>query len=509
MAGTSFLVFGDQLSSEVPLLESLEGPDHRVVLIEPGHLTDSSRHPLRRAFYRLAMRAFADELRARGVEVDLRGAPTFSEGLRRHREHFRPERVVASRPRGRRAENWCRESGVELLEDPFMLTDYQWFDRWVDRSSRRTLESFYRLQRQRTGYLMDGDQPCGGRWNYDQENRHPLPKGGGEWPDPWSHPLDDVEIRVVAEVDLDHLTPVLSYWPRTRAHALDQLRDALERIIPSFGPFEDAASRSNWHLAHSRLSVALNTGLLHPREVLDGVESYFRAGEIPLASAEGFVRQVLGWREWVAAWHRHRSAEYRASNALGARRPLPQAWENLESHPMACLDAVLSHVREYGWAHHIERLMVLTNAATLAGYDPVAVNDWMARTFLDGAEWVMEANVIGMGLFADGGRTATKPYVSGGNYLDTMTDFCGSCRFSPRERTGESACPLTTLYWQFFVDHDEALARVNRVAPIRRSAATRPDRLEIAERASRARQWVDGVIEDPVDGRGGLGNVAE
>ncbi len=505
MPRATLFVFGDQLSAEVATFARDRSANLRVLMIDAHHLRQASRHPLRRALYGLAMRAYADDLREAQVEVDFRSASSFSEGLREHVEEFLPERVLVHQPRGRRAERWCRDSGLEILPDPFFLTDPDWFSDIVARYPRVTLETFYRHQRRRLNFLMEGNEPSGGRWNFDQESRQPLPRDGGAWPEPWRQPLDDDERRWLAEEGLGHLAPALEYWPRTREHALRQLDDALERIVPFFGPYEDAASSSNWHLAHSRLSVALNLGLLHPREVAEGVEAHYRAGRLPLASAEGFMRQVIGWREWVAAWHRRRPASYRRSNALGATRALPASWRQLDEHPMACLNAVFAHVREFGWAHHIERLMVLTNAATLAGYDPASVNDWMAHSFLDGAEWVMEANVIGMGLFADGGATATKPYVAGGNYLSTMTDFCRGCAYSPKERTGSRACPLTTLYWQFFVDQAEVLASVHRVAPVRRAALARNDLPEIAARAPEARRLVAG---ETTDGLSSISNVA-
>jgi deoxyribodipyrimidine photolyase-related protein len=497
---TTLFVFGDQLSL-AGVLDVVSPDSGRVLLVETEHLNNSNRHLLRRALYRVAMRSFATELIEHGIEVDYRQAPHFDGGLEEHRRIHQPDRVVVLRPRGRRADLWCRRGGLEIVSDPFWLTDAEWFAGLVRGAKGLTFETFYRHQRRRLGYLMDDGAPCGGRWNYDEENRRPLPRDGGNWPAPWSAPLDEGELKILDEAGWAEQASALHYWPRTRAQALDQLADALERIVPHFGPFEDAASSSNWHLAHSRLSVALNLGLLHPREVADALETHYRAGRIPLASAEGFLRQVIGWREWVAAWHRERPASYRHSNALGATRPLPSGWWELADHPMNCLRAVFSHVREFGWAHHIERLMVLANAATLAGYDPLEVHDWMARAFLDGAEWVMEANVIGMGTFADGGVTATKPYVSGGNYLSRMTDFCRGCDFSPRERTGDKACPLTTLYWQFYVDQADQLARVHRVAPILRAAATREDSVEIARRAPEARRIIDGHSTPPSERR--------
>jgi deoxyribodipyrimidine photolyase-related protein len=458
-------------------------------MIEVEALKRKNRHRTRTALYLSAMRHFAREAGARGIDIDYRQASSFEEGLAAHGEQFAPSQVVMHRPHGRRAQDLFTKLGVEQLPNPFFLTDVS------DFASRRyaTMEAFYRQQRQRLNVLMNDGQPEGGQWNFDAENRQPLPRDGANWPDPWQHPLDLEEESILRELEYLPGGAALEYWPRTRSQALDQLHDAVERIIPLFGPYEDAASSENWHLAHTRLSVALNLGLLHPREVVAAIEYAYRDGQIPLASAEGVIRQIIGWREWVFALHQSRDCEYESLNYLSAREPVPEAWQQMATHPMNCLSSVLSHVREFGWTHHIERLMVLANAATLLGISPRGLSEWMTDVFVDGAQWVMEANVIGMGTFADGGQTATKPYVAGGNYIKKMTNFCRSCVFTPTERTGERACPLTTLYWDFFDTHGTALASHHRVAPQVRAAAQRVDINDIRLRAPRAREIVRGT----------------
>jgi deoxyribodipyrimidine photolyase-related protein len=481
---TTFLVLGDQLSTEVTPWATLPR-DTLILLIESRGLIDQPRHLTRVSLYLAAMRAFADEVRALGFTVDYRRAASFSEGLTAHRAEFAPDEIFMNAPRGRHARSLFARLGVTQYPDVFFLTDEAEMRRRRKRPA--TLETFQREQRRRLHVMMDGDEPVAGQWNFDQENRSPLPRDGGSWPAPWSHPLTPAEQALVEELRPSHPgDDALAYWPRTRAQALHQLEDAVTRILPGFGPYEDAASFDNWHLAHSRLSAALNLGLLHPREVVEAVERAFRAGLIPVASAEGFVRQVTGWREWVWILHHLRDEAYAASNVLGATTPLPPSWASYGPHEMRCLDGVLSHLRHYGWNHHIERLMVLANATTVAGIDPQAVMRWMLGAYVDGAEWVMEANVIGMGTFADGGDTATKPYVAGGNYLSKMTNYCKGCSFAPTERTGQRACPLTTLYWDFFLRHQDELASVNRVAPQRRAAMARPDRVAIRAHAPAA-----------------------
>jgi len=491
--GESFFVLGDQLSTDVSPWPTL-ARDTVIVMIETRELVEARRHLTRTALYVSAMRAFAEHVRSLGFVVDYRSAPTFAAGLAEHRATFAPSVIRMNHPRGRRAAALATRLGVELLDDPFYLTSVAEFRAMVEGSRVTTMEQFYRQQRRRLGLLVEGDEPLGGRWNYDEENRRPLPKDGGTWPAPWTRPLSEDEERVVASLRSTHPgQDALTFWPRTRADALDQLTDAIERIVPHFGPYEDAASSQHWHLAHTRLSVALNLGLLHPREVVDAIMGAFAQGLVPLASAEGLVRQIIGWREWVWAWHQLRTDAYRLHNALNATRPLSEVWRTFAPHEMNCLNVVLGHLHDYGWTHHIERLMVLTNAATLAGIDPLALNDWMAENFVDGAQWVMEANVIGMGTYADGGLTSTKPYVAGGNYIKKMTNFCRDCHFVPTERTGDRACPLTNAYWNFLLDDQPVLANNYRIAPQRRAAQQRVDRVEIRRGAERSRSRITGT----------------
>ena len=316
----TFFVLGDQLATDVEPWPSL-AKDVIILMIESDQLINQPRHLTRVSLYLSAMRRFAEQVRAMGFRVDYRRARTFSGGIAQHCEECNPESIVMNLPRGRHAQKLFASLGIELLSDKFFLTDI------VEMKSRSkrpaTLEFFQREQRRRLNVLMEGDQPAGGQWNFDASNREPLPKNGGTWPAPWEAALSDEEQKLVNELRVNHPgEDALRYWPRSRAQAVDQLRDALERIIPTFGPHEDAASYDNWHLSHSRLSAALNMGLLHPREVIMAVEAAFDRNEIPLASAEGFIRQVLGWREWVWVLHQLRDDDYETSNFLGATAQL-------------------------------------------------------------------------------------------------------------------------------------------------------------------------------------------
>jgi deoxyribodipyrimidine photolyase-related protein len=255
----------------------------------------------------------------------------------------------------------------------------------------------------------------------------------------------------------------VGWWATSRRSALARLRHFVDEVLVGFGPHEDAMMTSNWHLAHSLLSPYLNLGLLLPAEVCDRVEAAYRDGRVPINSAEGFMRQIIGWREfvWGIYWL---WPEQQDANHLGHARELPPAWTGAASTDMRCVQVALDGLEERAWIHHIQRLMVLSNFANLYGVHPAAVRHWMRERYIDGADWVMGPNVMGMGLWADGGRMATKPYVSGGAYINRMSDYCGGCRFDPKQRVGGDACPFTTLYWDFLARHRDVLGDNHRLA---------------------------------------------
>ena len=276
------------------------------------------------------------------------------------------------------------------------------------------------------------------------------------------------------------------WWPTLRAQARAQLDHVITHVLPGFGPYEDAMSARNWHLGHTLLSAPLNLGLLLPGEVLDRVDAAYRAGGVPLASAEGLVRQILGWREYVWGVYWWRGAEYARRNDLDAGAPLAPVYTEGVTE-MHCVASVLRDVDDHGWTHHIPRLMVLGNLALLAGLSPQALTAWMHERFVDGADWVMVPNVVGMALHADGGEMATKPYAAGGAYIDRMSDFCTGCRYDRTMRVGNDACPFTTLYWDFLQRHRERLLRNPRVARQVRAFDRLADAARIPERASEMR----------------------
>jgi deoxyribodipyrimidine photolyase-related protein len=365
-----------------------------------------------------------------------------------------------------------RLPGVEMLPPRGFVTEPGDFVGWARGREHLRLEDFYRYARRRHDILMDGTEPAGGRWNFDADNREPPPKVLDVAAPP---PIveDEIDERVRADLDrweredgirfLGNDGPRL--FPATRSEALARLRHFVEHRLPAFGPYEDAMLAGNPFMAHSMLSSSINLGLLDPLEVIERAVDAYRSKAVDLRSVEGFVRQILGWRDFI--WHLYWYFEpgYRRSDELGARGRMPKWFAELDAGAVEarCLSDVLAGVRDRGWVHHIPRLMVLGNYAMQRGWRPGAVADWFHRAFVDGYEWVMTANVIGMSQFADGGRMSTKPYAAGGAYIHRMSDYCGGCRYRPTVRVGDDACPYTAGYWSFLARHEPDLAGNHRM----------------------------------------------
>jgi deoxyribodipyrimidine photolyase-related protein len=462
------VILGDQLNRGIASLEGQSPGTCRILMVRSETLVRSRPWHRQRAHLILtAMRRFAGELRAEGFEVDERHASTFAEALAGHRADFGTPDLVAMEPMNRNGSRVLADSGVRFVRSNQWLCHPSDFSEWASgRPGRLRMEDFYRWQRTRLGVLLEADgSPSGGVWNLDRENREPPPRDGRPWPEVRRFELDELDREVLASLPpgLPGAEPA-GWWPTSREQALVRLDEFIESGLSVFGPHEDAMLGTSgddedgfrWKLAHSVLSSSLNLGLLHPAEAVEAAEAAYRQGRAPLASAEGFIRQVMGWREYVSGIYWHLGPDYASMNALGAERPLPPVFTDGDT-AMACVADVLAKVERLGWAHHIERLMVLGNLALLTGVSPRELNDWMRERFVDGAEWVMLPNVLGMVLHADGGIMATKPYAAGGAYINRMSDHCSGCRFDPKRRTGEDACPFTTLYWDFLDRHRERL----------------------------------------------------
>jgi deoxyribodipyrimidine photolyase-related protein len=466
-------VLGDQLHHDLAHLRDTAPGDVRVLMVlSRAKLRSRPWHRQRAHLVVTAMRRFAAELRDRGYAVDWREADSMRAGLHAHVDDHAPTGVRAMEPMNRTGRQVLLDLDVELVRNDQFLCHHEDFAAWAADHERADgsvrMEDFYRWQRRRLDVLMDGDEPVGGRWNFDHDNREPPPSDGGTWPDAPTSQLDDLDREVMEQLEsMDGVRlfgqPPDGTWATSRRRALARLNAFLDDRLEGFGPYEDAVVSHHWHLHHSMLSPYLNLGLLHPREVVDRVEAAHREAGAPIASVEGFVRQLIGWREYVSGLYWRHMPEYRDDNHLGNDRALPPVFTGDGDTDMVCVRRTLEWVDAHAWTHHIPRLMVIANLATLAGVRPAELVDWMWRAYVDGAEWVMVPNVVGMGMYADGGRMSTKPYVSGGNYLSRMTDFCDDCRFVVSRRTGADACPFTTLYWDFLDRHADVLRGNHRL----------------------------------------------
>ena len=431
------------------------------------------------------MRRFADELRSEGFSVDYRIAPSMREGVRQHIAEMQPSAVVATEPNSYAARELVKSLGIQTEPSDQFLCHPDEYSQFMGERRTIKMEDFYRWQRRRLNVLMDGDQPCDGQWNFDAENRLPPPKTGHDrWPTPKTYELDALDQQVISDVgDNSWGDAPTGVWATTRDDALQRMNYFVENVLPVFGEHEDAMLSSNWHLAHSLLSPYLNNGLLLPMEVIRAAESAYRNGHVPINSAEGFIRQILGWREYIWNCYWRWMPDYAGMNELQAERDLPRMFLDPEATQMSCMKSVVHNVQQRSYAHHIERLMVLGNFSLIAGINPQQLTNWMWENFIDAAEWVMVPNVIGMSQFADGGMLATKPYASGGAYIDRMSNHCKGCVYDRKKRVGEDACPFTNLYWDFFLRHQDRFVKNPRVARQVRAAQQLGDKVELQETA--------------------------
>ena len=463
---TTRWLFADQLGPHFIDVAS----DQQVLLIES---TGALR---RRRYHRAKAHLILSALRHRAAELGGRATLIRTDGYAQGVAQF-GGRLTVCDPTTRAARALVRRlPDVEVLPSRGFLVDEGDFATWVQGRRRLVMEDFYRHTRESTGILMAGEEPVGGRWNFDHDNRQPPPRDRETLglPHPWHPAEDDIDAEVREYLDALERSGQVSFIGRdgprlfavTRDEALTALDDFIRHRLEGFGPHEDAVMSGDWVMAHSLLSVPLNLGLLHPTEVVDAAVAALENGAAPLSSVEGFVRQVIGWREWMWHLYWHLGEDYADRNHLHAQTPIPAWFADCDADAVTarCLSHSLAEVRDRGWTHHIVRLMILSNWALQRGYRPREVLDWFHASFVDGFEWVMAANVIGMGLHADGGVVATKPYAGGGAYISRMTNLCRGCAYRPTERTGPRACPFTAGYWWFLERSAEDLRTNHRMA---------------------------------------------
>ena len=491
-------VLGDQLNRNISSLAD-RGPDNcRVLFVESTAKIASKRWHVQRVHLVVsAMRHFAEELRAEGFEVDYRHSPSLGAGLREHVDEFDVDSVIAMEPMSSDGRAMLERHGVALTVNNQFTCHYDDFAEWASDRKSFKMEDFYRWQRQRLDIMMVDGKPAGGAWNFDKDNRERPPKDGRSWPEITQFGLDEIDEQVLADLGAADVEMWGEHpdgrWPVTREQAVTRLDEFIQTGLSPFGPHEDAMLAEEWKLAHSVLSSSMNLGLLHPLEIAERAADALHIehggdGDAPINSVEGFVRQVIGWREYVWGVYWLWMPEYRGLNELGADKAVPPAFTGEAPTKMACVSGTIRHIEEAGYAHHIERLMVLGNLALTSGVDPQAMTDWMWASFVDGAEWVMLPNVLGMALHADGGMMATKPYASGGAYINKMSNYCSGCAFDPKKRTGENACPYTTLYWDFLARNEDAFKGNHRMGQQLAGMRRLKDLDEVRERAVEVRE---------------------
>jgi deoxyribodipyrimidine photolyase-related protein len=448
--------------------------------------TGRNWHGQRLHFLISSARHFAAHLEKLGYTVRYEKAATTVSGLENVKKVFPQLPIFCAEPSSFRQFNALKEYGVEFVPNDFFLTPRPLFAQWADGQKSYLMENFYRLQRTRLDVLMEKGKPAGGAWNFDKENRLPPPKNY-TWPPYLEHTRDQIDQEVASEIGY---TPDLT-WATTRKGALAQLKNFIDNHFAEFGPYEDAMAIDNWALHHSLLSPYLNNGLLHAQEVIDAAVAAFKTGSIPIASAEGFVRQIIGWREYVNGMYWYLGPEYRENNQLGANRSLLPLFNDSNKTQMNCVKTIVSDIENRAWVHHIPRLMVLSNLALITGTKPQAFLDWMREVFIDASEWVMVPNVIGMGLHADGGAMMSKPYAAGGAYISRMGSYCKSCVYDPKLRVGDTACPFTTLYWDFLDRHKESFVKNHRMSQQVNGLKRLSDLEELGVRAEQVLKGLD------------------
>ncbi|WP_318569767.1 cryptochrome/photolyase family protein [Salinigranum marinum] len=492
-------LLGDQLS---PAARPLERTDHVLMIEAHGFAERLPYHPAKLTLVFSAMRHCRDALRDRGYEVTYIEAETFGDGLDEYFAAAPGDSLLmmepASHGAGARFEELVAARGGSLtrVENDRFLTSPETFDEWagdrtVDDGFRQ--ERWYRFVRRELDVLMDGDEPAGGEWNYDDQNRETPDE---EWSPP---PVPTFEPDAITKEAHDWVTEryddhwgddslAAMVWPTTAEEARSALDHFVATRLPEFGDYQDALVDGEWALSHSLLSSSLNLGLLHPREAVDAAVEAYETGDAPLNSVEGFVRQLIGWREFMRHVYRRAMPELNEANQLDQTRELPPLyWDG--GTDMNCLSEAVSHVHERGYAHHIERLMVLSNFALVYGADPHELNRWFHLGFVDAYHWVTTPNVVGMGSFATD-VLSSKPYASSGNYINKMSDFCSNCPYAVSRTTGEGACPFNALYWDFLKEKEETLRGTGRMGLMYSHVDNKDDEewREIRERASEVRE---------------------
>jgi deoxyribodipyrimidine photolyase-related protein len=484
------LILGDQLSREISSLQDTCPGEDIILMLEVYQPTSRVRyHQQKLVLVFSAIRHFAQELGDAGFRVDYvkldqeHNSGSFFQELQNAIQRHVVDQVVVTESSNwklwQQMQSWQEKLGIpmEIREDTRFFCSREEFATWAKDRKELRMEYFYRMLRRKTGWLMEGDQPMGGQWNFDRENRKAIPKGVAipNWKRFEPDPITREVMELVRVRFSDHFGELNSFgWAVTRREALIALEDFLQYSLPSFGDYQDAMKQGEDSLFHSTLSPYFNLGLLSPREVCEAALQAYQNGKAGLAAVEGFIRQILGWREFMRGVYWMKMPEYRNSNYFQATQPLPDFYWNGETELQCLLEAIVA-TRRNAYAHHIQRLMLTGNFALLSGIYPAEVEDWYLSVYADAYEWVEMPNTLGMGLYADGGMVASKPYAASGAYINRMSDYCQNCVYDPDIKLGERACPFNYLYWNFMMENEERLKSNPRMAMPYRTLARMPE----------------------------------
>ena len=466
-------VLGDQLWQQQSVLASCkqDKQQHPVILIESSqYIQQRPYHGQKLVLVWSAMRHFAEELKTVGWDVTYQISEDFVTPLQAWIQEYRITQLRVMTPSDRPFEQFINnlnlDCSVTLLPNNHFLWSKQEFHNWAKSRKRLLLEDFYRQGRKRFKILMDGDKPIGGKWNFDKQNRQPPKKNLATPKALWFEP-DRITISVIKRIEelkLNFYGKIEPFrWGVTRQQAKQVLDHFLAQCLDNFGTYQDAMVTGEDTMWHSLISPYLNLGLLQPMEVIKAAEQAYYSRELALNNVEGFIRQILGWREYMYGIYHHMEADYGDGNWFNHHHPLPKFyWDGVKTD-MNCLRQILNQVERTGYAHHIQRLMVLSNFALIAGVSPQEIESWFHAAFIDAYDWVMQTNVIGMGQFADGGKLASKPYAASANYINKMSNYCGNCTFDRTSRHSNNACPFNFFYWDFLDRHRDKLKSLGRM----------------------------------------------
>ena len=478
------LILGDQLNEQISSLSDCDKQNDVVLIAEVREEATYVKHHKKKIVLLFsAMRHFASQLRDANFNVayryyddeDNQGSLLNEVKLALQRHNL--QHVVVTFPGEYRLlksmQQWEQVLGVsvEIRPDDRFISTPEQFSKWADGRKQWRMEYFYRDMRRQTGLLMEGDQPIGGKWNFDHDNRKSMP-ADVQPPKPYTVEPDETTqavMKLVENTFPDHMGKATDFsYAVTRLQALEVAKQFIDQRLPNFGDYQDAMREGDVWLFHSHLSFYLNSGLLLPLEVMQMAEQAYFDNAAPLNAVEGFIRQILGWREYVRGFYWHCMPTLQHDNYFEHTRALPEFYWTAHTN-MNCMRQCISDTKQHAYAHHIQRLMVIGNFSLLAGLDPVAVNEWYLLVYADAYEWVEMPNVSGMILFADGGKLASKPYVASGQYINRMSDYCKNCGYSVSKKTGPKACPFNYLYWDFLIKHQDKLAKNPRMALIYKS----------------------------------------